>query len=174
MERPVPNALPAAQLLIRGLRVLNVVLAAAIFGLLVTTIVNRDWAIRAIGLYQGAGAIAALRPLQLVAVLGILSAPVNDVILGRLLAIVHAVRDGDPFAAENAPRLQAIGWALVALQLIGGMVWLLGKMASRPGHPLHLDAGFSAAAWLAVLLSFVLARVFQEGNRIRADIEGTV
>jgi len=34
--------------------------------------------------------------------------------------------------------------------------------------------GFSFAPWLAVLLLFVLARVFAEGARMRADLEGTV
>ena len=31
-------------------------------------------------------------------------------------------------------------------------------------HPLHLDAGFSPSGWLAVILIFVLARVFAEGT----------
>jgi hypothetical protein len=41
-------------------------------------------------------------------------------------------------------------------------------------NPLHLDAGFSITGWLAVLLTFVLARVFAEGARMRDELEGTV
>jgi len=45
---------------------------------------------------------------------------------------------------------------------------------STPAHPLHLDAGFSINGWLAVLLTFLLARVFAEGAAMREDLEGTV
>jgi hypothetical protein len=37
-----------------------------------------------------------------------------------------------------------------------------------------LDAGFSINGWLAVLLTFLLARVFAEGALMRADLDGTV
>jgi len=37
-----------------------------------------------------------------------------------------------------------------------------------------LNARFPIGGWLAVLLTFLLARVFVEGARIREDLEGTV
>jgi hypothetical protein len=149
-------------------------LTVAILGLLAATVFDQSWTLRALGLYHGPAAGAVLLPLQFVALLGAVSAPINDLVLRRLLAIVRTVREGDAFVASNADRLHTIGWALLALQLISGAVWLLGRVASRPGHPLHLDAGFSAAGWLAVLLSFVLARVLAEGSRMREDVEGTI
>ena len=45
---------------------------------------------------------------------------------------------------------------------------------STPGHPVDIDAGFSVPGWLAVLLTFVLARVFAEGTLMREDLQGTV
>jgi hypothetical protein len=33
---------------------------------------------------------------------------------------------------------------------------------------------FSVTRWIAVLLLFVLARVFEQGARMREDLEGTV
>ena len=36
------------------------------------------------------------------------------------------------------------------------------------------DWSFSLTPWLAVVLLFVLARVFDEGTRMRDDLEGTV
>jgi hypothetical protein len=39
---------------------------------------------------------------------------------------------------------------------------------------LELDWSFSFAPWLAVLLLFVLARVFEHGAWMRAELEGTV
>ena len=37
-----------------------------------------------------------------------------------------------------------------------------------------MDAGFSISGWLAVLLAFILARVFAEGALMREDLEGTI
>ena len=84
------------------------------------------------------------------------------------------VRAGDPFIAANAHRLQAIAWALLALQLLSLVIGAIGKAVSSPAHPVHLDAGFSISGWLAVILTFVLARVFAEGTLMREDLEGTV
>jgi hypothetical protein len=98
----------------------------------------------------------------------------NYVVLKRLLAIVGTVREGDPFVAANASRLQTIAWSLLALQLFSIVIGAIGKAVSTPAHPVHLDAGFSINGWLAVLLTFLLARVFAEGTRMREDLEGTV
>lgn len=54
--------------------------------------------------------------------------------------------------------------------VIGG----IAKAVSTASHPVGIDAGFSIAGWLAVLLTFVLARVFAEGAHMRAEVEGTV
>ena len=76
--------------------------------------------------------------------------------------------------AANANRLQAIAWALLTLQLLSIVIGAIGKAVSTPAHPVHLDAGFSIGGWLAVLLTFLLARVFAEGTLMRDDLEGTV
>ena len=91
-----------------------------------------------------------------------------------MIEIVETVRDGDPFVAANAARLQTIARALLALQLLSITIGAIGKEISSPSHPVHLDAGFSISGWLAVLLTFLLARVFAEGTLMREDLEGTV
>jgi hypothetical protein len=88
--------------------------------------------------------------------------------------MVETVRAGDPFVAANASRLQAIAWALLALQLLSLVIGAIGNSVSTPAHPVNLDAGFSISGWLAVLLTFLLARVFAEGTLMREDLEGTV
>ena len=88
--------------------------------------------------------------------------------------MIDTVRAGDPFVAANASRLQAIAWLLLALQLLSIVIGAIGKAISAPAHPVHLDAGFSISGWLAVLLTFVLARVFAEGAAMRDDLEGTI
>jgi len=70
--------------------------------------------------------------------------------------------------------LQAIAWALLAMQLLSLVVGAIAKTISSPAHPVHFDAGFSINGWLAVLLTFLLARVFAEGAVMRQDLEGTV
>ena len=112
--------------------------------------------------------------LRAVAVLGLVAIPIHYVVLKRLLAIVDTVRSGDPFVAANAARLQAIAWALLALQIISIVIGAIGKAISTPAHPVHLDAGFSINGWLAVLLTFLLARVFAQGTHMREDLEGVV
>jgi hypothetical protein len=95
-------------------------------------------------------------------------------VLRRLLAIVETVRSGDPFIELNAQRLQAIAWVLFILQLLSLVIGGIGKAIATPAHPLHLDAGFSTSGWLAVVLTFVLARVFAEGTLMRQDLDGTI
>jgi hypothetical protein len=54
------------------------------------------------------------------------------------------------------------------------VIGAIAKTVSTPAHPLHIDAGFSISGWLAVFLTFLLARVFAEGALMREDLEGTV
>jgi len=112
--------------------------------------------------------------LTAIATLGVLAVPLNHLILTRLLRMVETVTRGDPFIAANAYRLQAIAWALLALQLLSLLIGGIGKAIASKEFPLHLDAGFSVSGWLAVILTFVLARVFAEGTLMREDLEGTV
>ena len=112
--------------------------------------------------------------LRALAVLGLVAIPFNHAVLKRLLAIVETVRAGDPFVPANATRLQTIAWVLLTLQLFSLVIGAIAKAVSSPAHPLKLDAGFSITGWLAVLLTFLLARVFAEGTRMRDDLEGTV
>ena len=111
--------------------------------------------------------------LRAIAVLGLVTIPLNYALLKRLVAIVETVRAGHPFVAANASRLQAIAWVLLALQLLSIVIGAIAKAISTPAHPVHLDAGFSINGWLAVLLTFLLARVFAEGTRMREDLDGT-
>ncbi len=135
---------------------------------------NEQWIMAAFKLSPSPDADRLVMALRAVAVLGLAVVPLNDFVLKRLLAIVETVRAGDPFVAANASRLQAIAWALVALQVLSMAIGTIGRSVSTPAHPVHLDAGFSINGWLAVLLTFLLARVFAEGAHMREELEGTV
>lgn len=168
------TALPIAWIFLRILVLLNWLSGAAIFALLTATIVAQDWTFRALGITPESGIPGQIVGLQAIAALGIVAVVVNHGILSRLLAMVDTVRVGDPFVAANAYRLHAIAWLLLGLQLISITIAAIGKAISTPANPLHLDAGFSASGWLAVILTFVLARVFAEGTLMREDLEGTI
>ena len=166
-------ALPIAHVVLRVLIVLNWLMAVAILALLVV-LPNEQWIMSAFRLSPSPDTDRLVMGLRAVAVLGLVAIPLNHVVLKRLLAIVETVRQGDPFIAANAERLQTIAWALFALQLLSVVIGAIGKGISTPAHPVDLDAGFSINGWLAVLLTFLLARVFAEGTLMREDLEGTV
>jgi len=175
MSRPASSsaALPIAYVMVRILIVVNWLGGAAILALLVV-MPNEQWIMTAFKLSPSPEAERLVMGLRAIAVLGLAAIPLNHAALKRLLAIVETVRGGDPFVAANASRLQAIAWTLLALQLLSLVIGAIAKTVSTPAHPLHLDAGFSINGWLAVLLTFLLARVFAEGTHMREDLEGTV
>ena len=175
MYRPASSsaALPIAYVVLRILVVANWLMAAMILALLIA-LPNRQWIMSAFDLSPSPDAERVIMALRAIAVLGLTTIPLNYMVLRRLLAIVETVRAGDPFVAANAHRLQAIAWALLALQLLSIVIGAIGKAVSSPAHPVDIDAGFSINGWLAVLLTFLLARVFAEGTLMREDLEGTV
>ena len=166
-------ALPIAYALLRILIVLNWLMVPVILALLFV-LPNERWIMSAFDLSPSLEAKRLVLALRGIAALGLAAIPLNYTVLKRLLAIVETVRARDPFVAENASRLQTIAWSLLALQLLSIVIGAIAKTVSTPSHPVHLDAGFSINGWLAVLLTFLLARVFAEGAVMREDLEGTL
>ena len=109
--------------------------------------------------------------MRLIMVLGICAVPIKHFVLTRLLTIVETVRIGDPFVTENAARLQAIAWAILALELVHFAVGGIAAGVSSAAVPLNISWGFSVTRWLAVLMLFVLARVFEQGARMREELD---
>ena len=173
MTRHYSAALPIAYVVLKLLVILNWLFGAAILALLFI-MPNEQWIMQAFKMTPSPEAERVVMGLRAIAVIGLITIPIYYFILKRLLAMVETVRVGDPFVAANANRLQAIAWALVALQLLGLVIWAIVKIISTPAHPVDIDAGFSVNGWVAVLLTFVLARVFAEGAVMRDDLEGTI
>ena len=170
---PSSTALPIAYLALRLLIVVNWLGGAAILVLLVA-MPTRQWIMSSLHLTPSPEADRVVMGLRGIAVLGLVSIPINYAILKRLLAMVETVRAGDPFVAANAYHLQEIAWALLALQLLSLVIGGIVKSISTPEHPVHINAGFSINGWLAVLLTFLLARVFAQGAMMRDDLAGVV
>ena len=174
MPQQIPAALSVSRLVLRFLITVNWVYGAAILTGLTASFIAKAPLMTALGVIPSAETEPLIRGMREIAVLGLVSIPLHYFILRRLLDIILSVRERDPFVAQNAYRLRAIAWALLGLQLLSLVIGAIARAVSTPSHPLQLDAGFSTGGWLAVLLLFVLARVFTEGARMRDDLEGTV
>lgn len=92
--------------------------------------------------------------------------------LSRLLEMVETVRAADPFVPQNGARMKTIAWCTLGIQLFDLLCGAMSAAMNAAGS--DIDWAFSATGWLAVVLLFVLAAVFDEGARIRADLEAMV
>ncbi|WP_082438898.1 MULTISPECIES: DUF2975 domain-containing protein [unclassified Sphingomonas] len=114
--------------------------------------------------------IGGIRALLL---LGVVASVPAHVIFSRLIAVLRTVLAGETFASPNARRVRAIGWALLAIQLLD--IPLFAILPRFDGIGVGPDgSSLSIGGWLSVLVAFVLARVFAEGAALREDLEGTV
>jgi hypothetical protein len=116
---------------------------------------------------------SALTGLRLLMLIGLAMAVATESVLRTLAQIIASAGAGDPFIAANARRLQTIGWALLGLQLLAIPCALLDKFCPALGSAAP-GASFSPGGWLAVLMVFVLSRVFVAGSSMRDELEGTV
>jgi DUF2975 family protein len=164
------QALSIARPAIRVLIVLNAVYALVIAALLVWSFFIEGWPQRPLGFDLVRAHPMAGFGVRMIVVVGLVGAAIVHTVLRRLLAIVDTVRAGDPFILDNAQRLDAIAWSVAALE---GLRLVVAGIAAAVWEPGKIG-GFSIAPWLAVLLLFVLAGVFAQGARMRADLEGTV
>lgn len=172
MTRSYADPLALSRRVLRALIKLNLLMGALILALLIASLVSEAWVMKALGAGQGNSTL--FLGMRLIMVIGIAAVPVVHFVLTRLLAIVETVGAGNPFVLPNAARLQRIAWAVLALELMHFAVGAIAANVSTPAAPLNISWGFSLTRWLAVLLLFVLARVFEQGARMREELEGTV
>ena len=169
-----PTSLRLSRQVLTVLVKLNLLMGFLIMALLIASLVAEGpvmWALGVRGKGDNSTLILGMRAIM---VIGISAVPVTYIILTRLLAIVETVRNGDPFVAENADRLQTIAWAVLGLELMHAVVGIVASRVSTASQPLDIHWSFSVTRWLVVLLLFVLARVFDQGTRMREELEATV
>lgn len=173
MTRSAVTSLSLSRKLIRTLMALNLLMGALIVVLFVASLVAGDYVMRALGMAPRGDGSLLIALARTIMVIGMLSVPLAHLILTRLLAIVESVQTG-PFILGNADRLRTMGWALLGLELLHIGVGVVSAVASSSAEPMGVSWSFSATRWLAVLMLFVLARVFEQGASMREDLEGTV
>jgi hypothetical protein len=100
-------------------------------------------------------------------------------ILAQLRALFRRLRDGKPFAPENALRVRRIAWAVIAME-IARAATIYFENAYAASHfvadGLQFDAqphlnGFAIVNGLIIL---VLSEVFRAGTRLDEDQSLTV
>jgi len=129
--------------------------------------------------FEGAnGAFPTLSVLGAIA-FGFICAALIYLFFGKLRAIISTVGESDPFAPENAERLNIMAWLLLAVQVIAIPLSGLGLLIAKWAEPLdnadiNIDAGLDLTGILMVVTLFILARVFKQGAAMREDLEGTV
>jgi hypothetical protein len=173
-SRSFPGALALSRRVLRVLVVANFVYGFLVLALLVASLVAEAPVMVALGVELVEGSDGLMRGMRFIALAGVVSIPIAHVVLTRLLAIVDTVRAGDPFVVANAGRLHTIAWSVLGLELINLLIGAVAAGSASSAQPLDVDWSFSVTPWIAVLLLSVLARVFDQGARMRADIEGTV
>lgn len=174
MSSPYPDTLALSSRALRVLTKLNLLAGVLILALLIASLIAEGPVMRALGVRPALSDSMLFIGMRLIMVIGICAVPVVHFVLTRLLMIVATVSTGDPFVAANAARLTAIAWAVLALELIHFAVGAIAASVSSAAVPLNISWGFSLTRWLVVLLLFVLARVFEQGTRMREELEGTV
>ena len=99
-------------------------------------------------------------------------------LLGMLVAMLHrlrrvtlTVRNGDPFNERNPGDLRVIALLLALGQIFTTLAFLAIPDSFR-GEDVRFDLDLTS--WFAVLIVLVLAEVFREGARLRAEAELTV
>ena len=92
----------------------------------------------------------------------------------KILAIIGSVEDRNPFVVANAVRLKAIGWLMVAVQIIGIPLAIVAREAADMFGENNVDLDISLNGILAILLVFILAGIFERGAEMREELEGTV
>ena len=174
MPRAHADALLVTRRVLRLLMGVNLLAGFLIAALLVASLAAERFVMEAVGVRSAGGRPTLILGMRMIMVLGIGAVPLAHVVLSRLLWIVETVSAGDPFVSRNAARLKTIAWAVLGLELLHLAVGAVAAGVATEVEPLDIDWSFSVTRWLAVLLLFVLARVFEQGARMREELEGTV
>jgi hypothetical protein len=169
--RPYSTALSASRILLRILRAFNLVMGVMLVAALPASFLFEPLFLEFFSKQPPRIDPAWLLPvLRIWLVLALAMVAAVDVLLSRLLAVVETVRSGDPFVPENAVRLTTIAWCVLALQLLHLIFGVMAAAMNAAGS--NIDWKFSGlTGWVAVVLLFVLARVFEEGTHMREDLE---
>jgi Protein of unknown function (DUF2975) len=101
------------------------------------------------------------------------------IIVWRLRRLFDSFCSGQPFAKENATHLRAIWITMIAIEIARYLLLALtGVLLANFGGPLaehaEINVQINLSTWGSILILIVLAEVFREGARMRAEQELTI
>jgi len=152
---------------------LIVMMALAIIALLVSlpaAMIWQDDLLRWLDLSDRAMLGAVIGMLASLAVMLTLSLAMTELLRRIVVSLAH----GDPFVPQNAQRLRDMGWLSILIQIVTLVGGAMAMAIEDAAGEVTTDYDLSLGGLLLPLVLFVLARVFQEGSRLRDDLEGTV
>ncbi|MBH1703420.1 DUF2975 domain-containing protein [Stenotrophomonas maltophilia] len=94
--------------------------------------------------------------------------------LRHLLRLLKSAARERPFTHANAQRLQRMAWLMLSMEVLS---ILIGAYAAWMGPDftwMEVGGGMSITGLVAVLMLFVLARVFAVGAAMRDDLDGVI
>ncbi|MEY2855595.1 MAG: hypothetical protein RL030_2727 [Pseudomonadota bacterium] len=89
-------------------------------------------------------------------------------LLTHLLRFIDSARKGDPFVPENGRRLRRIGWLLLEINIVVNVAISVALTRAVKFPPV------SFTAVVTVLMIFVIARIFDTGTAMRAELQETI
>jgi hypothetical protein len=157
------------------LMILNIVAILAAAAMLVGSIAASDFVAQGLAEQYAPDQAAKLIVLfRWIMVLTVVTGVAAHILLGRMLALVAAAIAGDPFTLVNAERLRVVAWALLAIQIMDIAFGIVASMEDAQTSAILGGWSPSLSGWIAVLMLFVLARVFEQGSRMRDELAMTV
>ncbi len=103
-----------------------------------------------------------------------LSAGLMIHVAGILLAILETIKQGTPFEKENAKRLRGIGIAVVEVELAKLAIGIIGSVFLVLNHEKSFEILETPMPFIAAAIAYVLAKVFEEGARLKEEQEYTI
>jgi hypothetical protein len=110
--------------------------------------------------------------LGLAAIVALLA--IGLVFLRHLDRFVRAVHDGHPFAHGHALRLRRMAWLMLGMESLSILIGLYANWMGPGFAWMEVGGGLSITGLIAVLMLFVMARVFAAGSAMREDLDGVV
>lgn len=99
---------------------------------------------------------------------------ISLVFLRHLDRFVRAVQGGHPFAHGHALRLRRMAWLMLAMESLSILIGLYASWMGPGFAWMEVGGGLSITGMIAVLMLFVMARVFAAGSAMREDLDGVV
>jgi len=96
------------------------------------------------------------------------------VFLRHLSRLLRSAAGARPFTHANAQRLQLMAWLMLAMEVLSIIIGVYASWMGPDFAWMEVGGGMSITGLIAVLMLFVLARVFAAGAAMRDDLDGVI